>query len=57
METTDVVEIKLVPGTSTERPTAEAEKPTEKLTEEVIVEWTTEEGDGEPDESTVDEYF
>ena len=57
VETTDVVEIKPVPGTSTERPTARAEKPTEKLTEEVIVEQTTEEGDGEPDKSTVDEYF
>ena len=26
-------------------------------TEEAIVEWTTEEGDDEPNESTVDEYF
>ena len=57
METTDVVEIEPVPGTSTERPTAGAEKPTEKLTEEAIVERTTEGGDGEPNESTVDEYF
>ena len=57
VETTDVVEIELVPGTSTERPTAGTEKPTEKLTEEAIVERTTEEGDGKPDESTVDEYF
>ena len=57
METTNVVEIEPVPGTSTECPTAEAEKPTEKLTEEAIVERTTKEGDGKPDESTMDEYF
>ena len=57
VETTDVVEIEPVPGTSTERSTAGAEKPMEKLTEKAIVEWTTEEGDGEPDKSTVDEYF
>ena len=57
VETTDVVEIELVPGTSTECPTAGAEKPMEELTGEAIVEWTMEEGDGEPDESTVDEYF
>ena len=57
VETTDVVETEPVPGTSTECPTAVAEKPMEKLTEEAIVEQTTEEGDGKPDESTVDEYF
>ena len=57
VETTDVIEIELVPGTSTDRPTAGAEKPMEEPTGEAIVEWTTEEGDGEPDESTVDEYF
>ena len=57
VETTDVVEIKPVPGTSTEHLTAGAEKPMEKLTEEAIVKRTTEEGDGKPDKSTVDEYF
>ena len=57
VETADVVEIELVPGTSTDRPTAGAEKSTEEPTEEAIVEWTTEEGDDEPNKSTVDEYF
>ena len=57
VETTDVVEIKPVPGTSTDRPTAGAEKPMEEPTGGAIVKRTTEEGDGEPNESTVDEYF
>ena len=57
METTDVVEIELVPGTSTEWPAAEAEKTTEEPTGEAIVEQTTKEGDDEPNKSTVDEYF
>ena len=57
VENADVVEIELVPGTSTDRPTAGAEKPTEEPTGEAIVEWTTEEGDDEPNKSTVDEYF
>ena len=57
VETADVVEIELVPGTSTDCQTAGAEKPMEELTGEAIVEWTTEEGDGEPNKSTVDEYF
>ena len=57
MKTTDVVEIEPVPETSTEWPTAGAEKTMEEPTGEVIVEQTTEEGDGKPDESTVDEYF
>ena len=56
-EATDVIEVELVPGTSTDRPTARAEKSMEELTGEVIVEWTTEEGDDEPNESSVDEYF
>ena len=56
-EATDVIEIKLVPGTSTEQPAAGAEKTTEKPTGEAIVERDTEEGDDEPNESTVDEYF
>ena len=56
-ETADVIEIEPVPGTSTEWPAARAEKSMEKLTGEVIVERTTEEGDDEPNESSVDEYF
>ena len=38
LETADVLEIEQAPGTSTEWPAAEAEKTTEKLTEEVTVE-------------------
>ena len=52
-ETADVIEIEPVPGTSTEWPAARAEK----SMGEVIVEWTTEEGDDKPNESSVDEYF
>ena len=57
VETANVVEIKPVPGTSTDRPTAGAEKSMEEPTGEAIVEQATEEGDDEPNESTVDEYF
>ena len=57
VEAADVVEIEPVPGTSTERLAAGAEKTTEKLMEEMIVEQTTEEGDDKPNKSTVDEYF
>ena len=57
LETADVVEIEPEPGTSTERLTAEAEKTTEKLTEEAAEERTTEGGDDESNEGTVDEYF
>ena len=57
VETTNVVEIEPVPGTSTEQPAAEAEKTTEEPTGEAIVEQTTEEGDDEPNKRTVDEYF
>ena len=57
LETADVVEIEPVPGTSMERPAAESKKTTEKPMEEVTVEQTTEEGDDEPNEGTVDEYF
>ena len=56
-ETADVIEIKPVPGISTERPAARAEKSMEEPTGEVIVEWTMEEEDDEPNESSVDEYF
>ena len=57
VETADVVEIELVPGTSTDHLTAGAEMSMEESTGEVIVEWAMEEGDDEPNESTVDEYF
>ena len=56
-ETADAIEIEPVPGTPTDRPTAGAGKSMKELTGEAIVEWTTEEGDDEPNESNVDEYF
>ena len=56
-ETTDVIKIELVPGTSTEQLAARAEKSMEELMGKVIVEQTMEEGDDEPNESSVDEYF
>ena len=56
-ETVDVIKIEPVPGTSTDRPAAGAEKSMEEPTGEVIVEQTTEERDDEPNESSVDEYF
>ena len=56
-EAADVIEIKLVPGTSAERSAARAEESIEEPVEEVIVEWTAEEGDDEPNENSVDEYF
>ena len=52
-ETADVIEIELVPGTSTEWLAARAEK----STGEAIVEQTTKEGDDEPNDSSADEYF
>ena len=57
VETTNVVEIELVPGTSTEQPAAEAKKTMEEPTGEAIVERTTEERDDKPNKSNVDEYF
>ena len=56
-ETTDVIKIEPVPGASTEWPAARAEKSTEEPAGEAIVERTMEEGDDEPNESSVDEYF
>ena len=56
-ETADVIEIEPVPGTSTERPAARAEKAMEELTGEAIVERTMKEGDDKPNESSVDECF
>ena len=57
LETADIVEIEPVPGTSTEWLAAEVEKTMEKPMEEVTVERTTEEGDDELNEGTVNEYF
>ena len=57
LETADVVEIEPEPGTSTERPTVEAEKTMEKPTEEATEERIMEGGDDESNEGTVDEYF
>ena len=52
-ETADVIKIKPVPGTSTDRLTARAEKSMEEPTGEAIVEQTTKEGDDKPNESSV----
>ena len=56
-EAVDVIKVEPVRGTSTDQPTARAEKSMEEPTGEAIVERTTEEGDDEPNESSVDEYF
>ena len=56
-ETVDVIKIEPVPGTSTDRLAARAEKSKEEPTGEAIVEQTMEEGDDEPNESSVDQYF
>ena len=57
MKMEKTVEAEPVPGTSVEQPAAEAEKPVEELTEEVMVEPTVEEKDDEPKEENVNEYF
>ena len=56
-EATKTVEAEPVPGTSTEQPTAEAEKPVEEPMEEVMVEPTPGEKDDEPKEESISEYF
>ena len=56
-EAAKTVEAEPVPGTSVEQPAAEAEKPAEEPTEEVMVEPTAEEKDDEPKEENVNEYF
>ena len=56
-ETTKIVEAEPVPGTSTEQPAAEAEKPVEERTEEAMVELTPEKKDDEPKEESASEYF
>ena len=52
-----VIEIEPVPGTSAEWPAARAEESTEEPVGKAMVERTTEEGDDEPNENNVDEYF
>ena len=56
-EAAKTVEAESVPGTSTEQPAAEAEKPVEELTEEAMVELTPGEKDDEPEEESISEYF
>ena len=56
-EATKTVKAEPMPGTSTEQPTAEAGKPVEEPTEEVMVEPTPEKKDDEPEEENVSEYF
>ena len=56
-EATKTVKAEPVPGTSTEQPVAEAEKPVEEPTEEAMVELTPGEKDDEPKEESVSEYF
>ena len=56
-EAVDVIKIEPVPGTSAERLAARAEELTEEPVGEAIVEQTMEEGDVEPNENSVDEYF
>ena len=56
-ETAKTIKAEPVPGTSTEQPAAEAEKPIEELMEEAMVEPTPEEKDDEPKEESISEYF
>ena len=56
-EAAKTVKAEPIPGTSTEQPTAEAEKPVEESMEEVMVEPTPGEKDDEPKEESVSEYF
>ena len=57
METAKMTEAEPVPGASVEPPAAEAEKPAEGLTEEVMIEPTVEEKEDEPEEENINEYF
>ena len=56
-EAADVVEIKPVPGTSTEQPAAGSEKSTEQTTGEVMEGQITERKDDELSEGSKDKYF
>ena len=51
-EAARTVEAESVPGTSTEQPIAEAEKPMEEMTEEAMMELTPGEKDDEPKEES-----
>ena len=56
-EAAKTVEAEPVPGTSVEQPAAEAEKPAEESTEEVMMELTAVEKNDEPEEENINEYF
>ena len=52
-ETAKMTEAEPMPGTSVEPPAAEAEKPAEELTEEMMIEPTAKEKEDEPEEENV----
>ena len=56
-EAAKTVEAEPVPGTSTEQPAAEAEKPVEEPMKEVMGEPTPEKKDDESEEESISEYF
>ena len=56
-EKTKMTETEPLPGTSQELPAAEAERPVEVPSEEVIAEPTAEEKEDEPDEENINKYF
>ena len=56
-EATKTVEAEPVPGTSTEQPATEAEKPVEEPMEEAMVELTPGKKDDESKEEGISEYF
>ena len=56
-EMAKTTEAEPMPGTSMELPAAEAEKPAEELTEEVMIELTAEEKEDKPEEENINEYF
>ena len=56
-ETAKAIKNEPIPGTSTERPTAEAEEPVEEPMEKVMMESTPAKKDDEPEEESISEYF
>ena len=56
-ETAKAIKNEPVPGTSTERPTAEAEEPMEEPMEKAMEELTSAKKDDEPEEESMSEYF
>ena len=56
-EAAKTIKAEPIPGTLTEQPAAEAEKPVEEPTEEAMVELTPEKKDHEPKEESISEYF